>query len=1008
MAASSPIAIHPISLKEWWQKRSLPPCPARLLASSLTVLPPLPALVAVALVLVAGTATGTVLAATRVVPAAWEPWFWFGLPGAATLAFAAAVVARLGRPIGSAWRWLLVAVGVSAGAWGWCSGRLFPADDLAWSLNEAPQPVVVIGQVLRGPQRRLMRLDRLGGTHRGPCRRPCSEWLLKVTQARHHDRWQVASGYARVFVDDLPIALPVGAVVQVYGRGLRPTPALNPQEYNFADQARRERVLSLIRTRDWSAVTVQAKPHWWSFRATIDRFRSAAVAQLITSLPEAERPLANALLLGRRQTLSWDDRERFAATGTSHLLAISGLHVGMLVAALVPVLRGLMVPRRVTWLIVAGMVTIYAAVVGDAVPVWRATLLIWAACLAVWLGRRTGGLRSLSLAAMVLLVWRPAASVEVGTQLSFLATAVLLVMAPRLASQATSDPVERLLEQSRPPSIRLVRRWSKRVGNLMLAGLAVWLVAAPLVAESFQRLAPIAIGLNLLLAPVVSCVMASGFCCLLLGGLFPVVGWASGHICGLGLWCLTNMVTAATAVPCGSWRVVSPPRWWLTGWYLLATALLLCWAATCPRLRSGRPACPAARISRQVVPRGGGRPYVLALLAWVVIGLVAVLSPDRPAAGVRVVLAAMGHGCGVVIRTMNGHCLVYDAGRLGAGQAAARSLSAVLASERIHTIDCLTLSHADADHFNAVPELIGRFSVRLVVVSTDFLQSESAMVQRVLAELRQRAIPLRTVKAGDQIDIDSTCVIDVLHPGGGRPGTDNEKSLVLAVEAAGNRLLLTGDLEGAALRRFLDHNPLQCDVLLAPHHGSHTGMPKELAEQLQPKVVLVSGSGGRCWQAVATAFRQHSRSLPCVLRTAGPGPDERGAIAVSLTDSCITVSRFTEVGWRLEAALPTAARGRAAASLLVPTENLGEAACERVGKGGVTGTADCSHQVKGQQPPDQQQHRTADQAGDLPAVEGGGINAESVLRTQHFTALSQAGRTVIEFLTKETRVTRSG
>ena len=938
-------------------------------------LPPLPALVAAAIVIAIGAATGTHLASLRAVPLVYEQWAFFGVFIGATLALVGSLVSRLRYSIRIAWRWLLLALGLAAVAWGWCSGRLFPGDDLAWSLIEAPRPVAVTGRVLQGPQSRLMRPSQLNSARQVSC----SEWLIELTEARHHDAWKPVSGRARVFVDGPPAVLPVTSLVRVFGRGLRPSPALNPGEYDFADKARRDRNLSLIRVRDWSSVIVQSPPVWWSLRAAIDRLRGAAAAQLTSSLPDAERPLGFALLLGRRQALSQECLRRFAVTGTSHLLAISGLHVGMLLAAVTACLGCLSLSRCSKCVAVAGVVTVYATVVGNAVPVWRATLLVWAGCLAVWLGRRTGGLRPLALAAIVLVALDPSVSIRVGTHLSFLATAVLLTVAPLLVPQPIIDPVERLLDGSRPPYVRLFRSSIKRCGSLALAGCSVWVVAAPLVADSFQRLSPIAIGVNLLLVPVMSVAMAAGFCCLLLGGLLPVVGWVSGGICGSALWCLNSIVTAATQVPWGSWRVVTPPAWWLLGWYMLVSALLLCWAtAHISRQRIGS-AQERTGLLWGVFSEGLGRHYAILLIAWAGVGLAATYVPTSHVAGIRVVLAAMGHGCGVVIRTQNNHCLVYDAGRLGSGQAAARSLSAVLVSERIRTIDCLVLSHADADHFNAVPEIIEQFSVRLLVVSEDFLKSDSSLVHSVLVEVAKLAVPLRTVKAGDQIDIDPDCTMQVLHPGDGQQGTDNERSVVLAVKAAGRRLLLTGDLEGPALQQFLDSGPPRCDVLVAPHHGSHTCMPGEIVAKIKPKLVLVSGSGGRRWQAVATAFREGGRLSIPVLRTASADPHDRGAIAVQLNETRIEVSRFTESGWLLLDSASVFDRRDKAVSLLNPIKDLGEATGKWLSDGCVTGAPNRSYKIEGQQTAYQKQHGTADQSRHLPAIKICRVNTESVL-----------------------------
>ena len=91
-------------------------------------------------------------------------------------------------------------------------------------------------------------------------------------------------------------------------------------------------------------------------------------------------------------------------------------------------------------------------------------------------------------------------------------------------------------------------------------------------------------------------------------------------------------------------------------------------------------------------------------------------------------------------------------------------MAAVLWSEGISTIDTFVISHADTDHFNAVPDLLERFRVKEMVVSAAFLRSESAAVADLLLRIRRAAIPLRIVAAGDSFAIDQLCRVRVLHP----------------------------------------------------------------------------------------------------------------------------------------------------------------------------------------------------------------------------------------------------
>jgi competence protein ComEC len=861
-------------------------------------LPPMPPIVAVAVAVAAGCWLGTTLGNWPAFTALHSG----GLIGLAAVLVVGALLVQLRRPLRqTSLPWLLVLAGITAATagWGWCQARLFPADELAWSLNEQPQPVAVEGWVLQGPRRRPTAGDSLRG---GPDHETC-QWQLKLTAARHHDQWLPVAGQARVFVDGPCRLLLAGSRVRLFGRGLRPGPALNPGEFDFSKQAQQSRVLSLIRVRDWSCVTLVQPPAWWSPGALVDRLRVAAADRLESAVPAVQRPLVAALLLGRRESLPRMVVDRFAATGTIHILAISGLHVGLLAATLLGVLRALSVSRRPAWAIVALGITLYAAVVGGEVPVVRATILIWTACLAIWVERRPGGLRPLAVAAVGILLYAPASVASVGPQLSFLATAVLLTVSPWLVVRRSEDPLERLIESTRPAWQRRPRRWVGQIARLALAGLAVWLASAPLVAANFHRLAPAAVAINLVVSPLVSLVLSAGLACLLVGGLVPPLGWLAGAICGQAAALLETVVTAAADRSGGSLFMVGPPSWWTAGWYLLLAGLLLSWHEAgegLPRLAGASPLA-VRRGDRQTAFSGRCGRFAGAAGCWLMIGLVVMSLPPVAGGSTRVVCAAMGHGCGILVRSPAGRCLVYDAGRLGAAAAAGRSLSAVLRAEGVGVIDCLVLSHADTDHFNGVPALLQRFRVRQVVVPAAFLASRSATARGLLTQLRQRRISVQALAAGARIVLDQQCVARVLRPPPGPSppaANDNEQSLVLSVEAGSRRLLLTGDLEGDPLRQFIAAGPPQCDLLVAPHHGSVGTELTKLVQATGAEVVLVSGRGGRDWRQVADRCGSVRPAPPLVLRTAGPTGADRGAVATLLAPDGLQIARYTAGGWR--------------------------------------------------------------------------------------------------------------
>jgi competence protein ComEC len=424
-----------------------------------------------------------------------------------------------------------------------------------------------------------------------------------------------------------------------------------------------------------------------------------------------------------------------------------------------------------------------------------------------------------------------------------------------------------------------------------VTGAAVWAATTPLVAAKFHVVSSVGLVVNVLVAPLVALAMAWGFLCLLAASVSTTLAAGCGAACDGMLHGIATVVHWAARVPAGHTWVAGPPDWWVVGWYAVLAATLGWFPAGMLR-----------------------RPQTWAAVAggWIGVGIVAGAAVGSMAGGdppLRGVVAAVGHGCGIVLRTPEGRCLVFDAGRLGAPAAARRSMAAVLWSEGITRIDTLVISHADTDHFNAVPELLERFAVAAVVVPAALLTSESPAVRDLLERFRERGIPLQTVEAGDSFAVDRQCRVRVLHPtraAADQAGTgsaavglrfpsreaDNQTSLVMAVESAGRRWLLTGDIEGEALAGFIAADPDSCDVLVAPHHGSRTSLPAGIAVATKPKVVLVSGGRNPSWPEVRAAYAAAAEGA-AVLNTGGTG-----AIAVDADASGIAISRFHAGRWR--------------------------------------------------------------------------------------------------------------
>ncbi|WP_131282382.1 ComEC/Rec2 family competence protein [Blastopirellula marina] len=694
----------------------------------------------------------------------------------------------------------------------------FATHDIAMSVGETSQPIAIEACTLDypialppAPQNALQNFQQEGAV-----RLP-----LRITAIRAGRDWRPAVGSASLLVQAESLNVRAGERVRVYCQAMRIESPANPGEFDFAAQGRSERTLVSLRTGFAACVESQGKPRFslWSLMAEVRRY---VARNLAAQLSPSAAPLADALLLGNRSEVDRRLSEEFVQTGLVHLLAISGLHLGVLVGVVYGVLRlCLFSPKTIAAAVIAFAVS-YMLLVDMRPPVVRATVLVVVFSLGMLVERRVLPWNTLAAALLVVVSWNPADLFRVGPQLSFLAVAVLIWLAPLLAWRI-ADPLDRLIAESRPWQVRLLRGGIYSIGGAYLAGLAIWLVALPLIASRFHLISPAALLYSPPLMLVTSIALAAGLAVCVVSPFSSWLAYPAALLCDGSLHWLAVGVSSADALPGGSIWVAGPSEWWTCGWYLLL-------------------ACVAIAVRQWGWPliRGGA-----ILGGWCALGLfVAIASTGRAAdEELRCTFVSVGHGTSVFVEFPDGSNLLYDCGRLGSPRRATESVSALLWSRGVTHLDAVVISHADGDHYNGVPGLLERFSVGRVYVSPVMFERESAGLRFLRESIAAAEIPLATLQAGDRLAVGADVSVFVLHPTArGVLGSDNANSLVLLIEAFGRRLLLPGDLETPGLEGVLREEPIDCDLVMAPHHGSAGSDPARFLAWSNPEIVVVSGS----------------------------------------------------------------------------------------------------------------------------------------------------------------------
>jgi competence protein ComEC len=586
---------------------------------------------------------------------------------------------------------VLLAVAATAAGGHHCRWNLFPEDDLGNFARRRSQPICIEAIALKGTRRLPaappdpMRIIPQGDRTRVE---------VEVVGVRDGADWRPASGAATLNVGGDLSGVRAGDRLRIFGYLAAPRTERNPGEHDYARHLRADRQRGTLRASHPECVSVVRRATGWSPWRALQNARTEGNRLLWHYLGQRRAGLAAAVLLGDRGELGAERSASFQRTGTVHLLAISGLHVGIVAWMVFGLMRLLLMPRNRALLVVV-LVTVLYTVMSDArPPAIRATILVIVMCVSHYLGRRVIGFNSLAAAALVVLAFNPADLFRVGPQLSFLAVGVLMWFAPSwFSSTANPSPLEVLVERTRSWPQRVLWFLLRSARHLTLVSATIWLFTSPLTMARFHVIAPIAVALNTVLWIPMVVALGSGFGVLVFGRLFPPAAVAASWCCDGCLWLLDSAVAAARDAPWGHFWVPGPAEWWLAGFY--GSAVLM---AAFPRIRPPRRWCVAL------------------LAGWVAIGFAAPTLRDE-GGRLECTFLSVGHGSSVVLALPSGATMLYDAGQFTSPYGGARAIAGCLWARGVTHLDAVVISHADADHYNALPELLERFSVGVVYVS---------------------------------------------------------------------------------------------------------------------------------------------------------------------------------------------------------------------------------------------------------------------------------------------------
>lgn len=645
-------------------------------------------------------------------------------------------------------------------------------------------------------------------------------YRLDVREVLDGGTWGEARGKVLVRSQLYPV-FEYGDLVEIEGR-LEEPPVF--PEFDYRDYLLRRGVVSIAA---YPRVTLLDTERGEGWRSALLDIRAELTGRLDDALPEPQSSLASGVLLGAQSDLPPDLQDAMNATGTSHLVAVSGQNVSLLAGLLIAALAWAIGRRQAAWLAV-GMIAGYALLVGAQPSVARAGIMGAIYVASIIAGRQNAAPWALVLAATGMTALDPQVVHDVGFQLSFAATLGLMTLGRELATLGHA----------------LVSKWPNAaswpltrpfIETLAVSTSAV-LVTLPITAVTFQRVSVVALPANLLAAPAFLAVALTSAVALV-GSVLPggqLLEWAAW----LPATYMVGVIKLFGSLPAASVSVGGIGTEWGVAYYA-ALAALTGWLMAHPVVVPQPPKAWRRRTMALAPPLAvGGTLVAASILMWT-----AVLTrgdDDR----LSVTFLDVGQGEATLIEGPGGQRILIDGGPGGEVISAALDRTLPFYDRRI---DLVIATHPQADHVGGLPAVLAGYDVSAVLDSGIRLDTPFAEAWEDAVDATDA--PHHIAERGQSIDLGGGARLDVVGPVDmGAWADPNDSSTVLRLVMGNVSFLLTGDIEAEAEAALVrSGSDLRATVLKVAHHGSNTSTTPAFLSRVAPAIDVISVGEGNTY-----------------------------------------------------------------------------------------------------------------------------------------------------------------
>ncbi|MFA5670312.1 MAG: DNA internalization-related competence protein ComEC/Rec2 [Balneolaceae bacterium] len=574
----------------------------------------------------------------------------------------------------------------------------------------------------------------------------------------------------------------------------------NPHSFDYKQYLASKGMYSQVRADSLMERTSSTKIISWLM------LREKALKLINHNFDEETAPIAKALLLGYKNELEGETKAAFARAGLSHIMAVSGLHVGLVVAPfwlVIPYFWTRKYGTHIGLAILIGILFFYAGITGFSASVLRASVMAVALTYGKLFSKRGDSINLTAVAALTILLFNPNQLFEIGFQLSFAAVLIILLIMP-------------VIQAKLPYWLRV--RWYSTPLMVMIISIVVQFGLYPLQVYYFGEVSLISPLANALFVPLLGVVVPLSLLSIFISILSPSVGFIVNYPTLLFLKTLHNFVNFTSTLD-WAWMKSSLSSNLFFGFWLALVFTIASWRSTKVRYK-----------------------WLSVTLCMIIVmqieGIYTKLTPPK----MVVIVFDVGQGDANLITTPNKKHILIDAGIWSPStNSGEQVLLPYFKSVGINKLDAVILTHPHADHIGGIVSLLDGIEIETIYNSG--YKYDSNLYKTYLEKAEEKGVEVRSVLKGEILEIDPAVLFLVMGPDESEHGSDpNQHSIILNVIYGENKFLFTGDAGKEQELRLVKQygNFLNTDFLKVGHHGSRTSSDSYFLQHVTPQISTVS------------------------------------------------------------------------------------------------------------------------------------------------------------------------